>query len=226
MRKAPRMSRILGCVLALAACTKDAGSTPDLALPDGKRTGAAEIDQRTPGPEEDLRTPPADLRSPPADLRPPADLAPAPDMTAPRPVSGTFDIDYGSGLRFSYTDHYYADATYYPPPQPVLIRIQQNSGHSVWGVYVGASARTGAVLVDPNLSGGTNDKLGITLAESSGAIPAALRGGWTAKTGSGTLTTVDLRNGGQVEGTVSGTLTHSTTGATATFQATFKAKLP
>lgn len=232
MRDETRTSSILGCVLALSACIQGPGAPPDLAEFGGRTDlGTAASDLHAPGADEDLRSPPADLRGAPADLRPPADLrlpadlAPPPDL-APRPVSGTFEIDYGAGLRFTYTDHYYADATYFTPPQPTMVRLQQNGGHSVWVVYVGVNARTGAVAIDPNLSGGTNDKLGITLAESGGTLPAALRGGWQARSGSGTLTTVDLRSGGQVEGSASGTLTHISTGATATFQATFKAKLP
>lgn len=225
-------SALLGSVFALAACTQSPGlPAADLSAPPaGTDLGAPTPDLHPPAddlrtPAADLRPPPADLRAPSADLRPPADLAPPPDMTAPRPVSGTFEVDYGAGGRFTYTDSYYTDASYYPPPQPAMIRIQQNSGHTVWIAYIGANARPGTVAIDPNLVAGS-DKIGLILTENSGALPAALRGGWTARTGSGTLTGVDLRSGGQVEGSATGTLTHNSTGATATFQATFKAKLP
>ena len=217
---------ILFCaVMSTAACSKNSdGSKADLAsnpnpdlagLPPDFALGA------------DQGSGDGDMNVPPDLSRPRTDMAAPIDMTAPidmamRPVSGTLEIDFGSGIHASYTDFYYADAYYYPPPSTSLIRIQQNAGHSVWAVYVGDGIAPGSVVVDANFS---SDKLTITLAESSPSLPGALLGSWQYSTGSGTLTTVDLRNGGRIVGSASGSLTHITTGAVATFRATFSAVL-
>lgn len=140
-------------------------------------------------------------------------------MTVVRSVTGTLSINY-PGVTRSYTDIYYSDATYYPPPSGSLIRLQQNRGYTVWLVNVGANTMAGATPVLPT---SPSNGLTITVSESDSTLPGMLQGGWNSTSGTANLTTVDLGYGGHVVGTASGTLTHTSNHATATFTATFDA---
>jgi hypothetical protein len=144
------------------------------------------------------------------------------DAQVTEPLWANTHIDYsGAGVAESVdlTNCYYCDAS--DASTHTLIRYQQGGGYTIWALYIPNGATTGTHTLSTDYSG-----FYATLSANDAALPAAARGFYfgNVNVGSVTLTSVDLSQGGSVDGSIDVSWTKD--GVTAHLVATFHADLP
>ena len=166
-----------------------------------------------------------------------ADAQPSPPVTEPASSSapsnllvlGSVHADalivYGASLERHLAECLFCDATYSGGTSGALLRYQQGSGYTSWSLSLPADLVSGVHRVGRI----TDHKLvHVTLAEGDRSLPARVFGSYYSVSGTVTVTSIDYRHGGHIDGAIDVVLEggSDTPKIRATMRATFHADFP
>lgn len=145
---------------------------------------------------------------------------------APSDLGSDTRVTYDDGLERRYVGCLFCDATLQPDGS-ALLRYQQGDGLSIWTLNLPRDVATGVISLAayPEY---IDTALHAHISENGAEVPAALRGFYDQSGGTLTLSRVELRSGGTVEGTMDAPIEvrGATPAKTGRLRATFTARFP